>query len=97
MSLNNNLNKLKSILKSDNVLTKIEERYCYATDALNAYIKFKIPDLVIFVETIEEIQQIMAFANKHKIPVISRGAGTNMVGSCICQTGGIILNFSKIH
>ena len=97
MSLNSNINKLKSILNSNNVLTKLEERYCYATDALNSDIEFKVPDLVVFVESIEEVQQIMKFANIHKIPVISRGAGTNMVGSCVCKSGGIILNFSKMN
>ena len=37
------------------------------------------------------------YANKNKIPVISRGAGTNMVGACTSPEGGIILNFSKMN
>ena len=97
MSLNKNINKIKHMLNNSNVLDKLEERYCYATDALNADIESRIPDLVVFVETIEEVQQIVRFANKHKIPIISRGAGTNMVGACVCQTGGIVINFSKMN
>ena len=58
MLLKNKLNKIKSVLNSDNVLTSIEERYCYAKDALNIERDFKIPDLIVFVETIEDIQKV---------------------------------------
>lgn len=97
MLLKNKIDKMKSFLKTDNVLAKLEERYCYAKDALNAKIEAKTPDLVVFVETIEDVQRIMKYAYEHEIPVISRGAGTNMVGACVCTQGGIILNFSKMN
>ncbi|MBE7703045.1 MAG: FAD-binding protein [Cyanobacteria bacterium SIG28] len=96
MLLKNKLEKCKTFIKNDNVLTTMEERYCYSTDAGN-YNKGKVPDLVVFVETIEEVQSILKYANQHKIPVIARGAGTNMVGSCVCTQGGIVLNFSKMN
>lgn len=34
---------------------------------------------------------------KYKVPVICRGAGTNVVGACVVEHGGIILNFSKMN
>lgn len=92
-----NLNKLKSKLNSDNVLAKLEERYCYSKDAYTTSEQFKNPDLVVFVETIEDVQKIVKFANQHEIPIIARGAGTNMVGACTCVSGGIVLNFSKMN
>lgn len=97
MLLKNKLEKVKSILKSDNVLANLEERYCYAEDASNLITEKKIPDLVVFVETIEDVQKIVKYANEHEIPIISRGAGTNMVGACVCTNGGIVLNFSKMN
>ncbi len=97
MLLKNKLDKIKSFLKNDNVLTKMEERYCYAKDASNARVSSVIPDLVVFVETIEEVQKVVKYANEHEIPIIARGAGTNMVGACVCTNGGIILNFSKMN
>lgn len=96
MLLKNKIDNIKTLLKNDNVLTKLEERYCYATDACNNNLDIKIPDLVIFPETINDVQKILKYANEHKIPVIARGAGTNMVGACSCTNGGIILNFSKM-
>lgn len=97
MLLKNKLEKVKSILKSDNVLANLEERYCYAEDASNLISAKKIPDLVVFVETIEDVQKIVKYANEHEIPIISRGAGTNMVGACVCTDGGIVINFSKMN
>lgn len=97
MLLKNRLDNIQTVLKSNNVLTKLEERYCYAKDASNLIDTYKIPELVVFVETIEEIQTIVKYANLHNIPIIPRGAGTNMVGACVCNKGGIVLNFSKMN
>lgn len=97
MLLKNKLEKMKSFLDSDNVLANLEERYCYAKDASNLTDSFNIPDLVIFVETVEDVQKIMKYAYEHAIPVVARGAGTNMVGACVCLGGGIVINFSKMN
>ena len=97
MLLKNKLDKMQSFLKNNNVLANLEERYCYANDASNIKYDFKIPDLVVFAETIEDVQTIVKYANQHEIPIIARGAGTNMVGACVCNKGGIILNFSKMN
>ena len=97
MLLKSNENQLKSILKSDNVLTSLEERYCYAQDSTNTRKKSPLPEAVVFVETIEDVQKVLKLANRCKIPVVSRGAGTNMVGACTPTKGGIILNFSKMN
>ena len=97
MLLKNKLDKIQTILKNDNILTTMEECYCYSQDASNMKNEGKIPDLVVFVETIEEVQKVLKYANTHEIPVVSRGAGTNMVGACVCSKGGIVLNFSKMN
>ena len=43
------------------------------------------------------MQKVVKLAAKYKIPVICRGAGTNVVGACTVEHGGIILNFSKMN
>lgn len=96
MLLKNKLDEIKTFLDNRNVLTTLEERYCYATDASNNP-KGQVPDVVVFVETMEEVCSVLKYANEHEIPVISRGAGTNMVGACVCSQGGIVLNFSKMN
>lgn len=97
MLLKNSIENLKTIIKPNNVLLKKEERYCYAEDSTNTNKLVGLPDAVVFVETIEDVQKIVKYAFQNRLPLISRGAGTNMVGACTCPNGGIVLNFSKMN
>ena len=97
MLLKNKYKEIKNFLDNNNILTEMEECYCYAEDSSNLIKSKKTPDIVVFAETIEEVQKILKYAYEHEIPVVSRGAGTNMVGSCVCNNGGIVLNFSKMN
>lgn len=92
-------NKLISDLKKNlpEVLDSLEERYAYAQDATNIRRIENLPDAVVFVETVEDVQKVVKLANKYKTPIICRGAGTNVVGACSVVHGGIILNFSKMN
>ena len=96
--LSKNLTKeLNNILPKGHVLESLEECYVYSVDALNEKYKSGIADLVVFVETIEEVQEVVKFANRNNIPIVCRGAGTNTVGACVPVAGGIVLNFSKMN
>lgn len=98
MLTNNLIKELNKTLNKENVLSEIEERYVYSFDASNNHhLKTKLPDAVVFVETIKDVQNVIKIANKFKTPIICRGAGTNTVGSCLTPHGGIILNFSKMN
>lgn len=98
MLMKNSLIKdLKKVLTPDNVLSELEERYAYAQDASNQRNITGLPDVVVFVESIEQVQAVVRLARKYKIPIICRGAGTNVVGACRAEHGGIVLNFSKMN
>lgn len=91
------ISDLKKTLPAENVLTTLEERYVYAQDATNIPQIKNLPDAVVFVDSIEQVQNVVKLANRYKIPVICRGAGTNVVGACVVEHGGIILNFSRMN
>ncbi len=98
MLMKNSLIKdLKKALTPDNVLSELEERYAYAQDASNQRNITGLPDVVVFVESIEQVQAVVRLARKYKIPIICRGAGTNVVGACRAEHGGIVLNFAKMN
>ncbi len=97
MLMNKAISDLQKALTPDNILSKLEERYAYSQDASNIPEYVGLPDVVVFVETINQIQQVVKIANKYKLPLICRGAGTNTVGACIAEHGGIVLNFSKMN
>lgn len=94
---NKTIEKIKQIVSTENVLTDLEERYVYALDATNKQNIENLPDVVVFVQTIEQVQQIVKLAYENEISIIARGAGTNLVGACITKQGGIVLNFSKMN
>lgn len=91
------IKELKKNLSPENVLSTVEECYAYAQDAANSRRIKNIPDAVVFVRTVEDVQRVVMNARKYKIPIICRGAGTNVVGACRVEHGGIILNFSKMN
>ena len=84
-------------IPKENVLSSLEERYVYSFDSSDVQNVEKLPEAVVFVESVEQVQSIVKIANKHKTPIICRGAGTNTVGACVPTNGGIILNFSKMN
>lgn len=95
--MKNILNKLKSIVSSENVLSELEERYVYALDATNKQNIENLPDAVVFVNNEEQISKIAKLAWENNVPIVARGAGTNLVGACIVKKGGIVLNFSRMN
>lgn len=98
MLTNTLIKELNKALPKENILSEIEERYVYSVDASNnPYTKSTLPDAVVFVETIEQVQKVVKIAGEQMIPIICRGAGTNTVGACVATHGGIILNFSKMN
>ncbi|WP_136798807.1 FAD-binding oxidoreductase [Desulfosediminicola ganghwensis] len=66
---------------------------CYAYDS---FLEESMPDAVIFPKTTDEVAKIMALANRAKVPVTARGAGTSVCGAPIAAEHGIVLCFSKM-
>ena len=97
MMMNKTISELEKALSPQNVLHEIEERYVYSQDASNCPEVHSLPDVVVFAESVEQVQEVVRIANKYKTPIICRGAGTNTVGACIAEHGGIVLNFSKMN
>lgn len=88
------LTEIAAILGKDSILTAKEERMCYSYDATNQ--KF-LPEAVAFPRTTEQIARIMHCVNRHRIPVIPRGAGSGFVGGSLPVEGGIVLALTKMN
>ena len=52
---------------------------------------------LVFVKSTQEVSEVLKFANKNKIPVTPRGAGTNLVGSTVPFEDAIIIDFSQMN
>ena len=54
------------------------------------------PDVVVMPENKEQIVEIVKLAGQNKIPIITRGAGTNLSGGTIPIKNGIVLSMLKL-
>ncbi len=54
------------------------------------------PDVVVFVETTADVSVVLTYANKHHIPVTTRGAGVGYVGGCVPVSGGIVITTERM-
>ncbi len=55
------------------------------------------PDAVAFPRSTKSVSTLLAFANRHAIPVTARGAGHGYVGGCVPIRGGIVLSFARMN
>ncbi|MFV1951127.1 MAG: FAD-binding oxidoreductase [Nitrospinota bacterium] len=72
----------------------MEDRICYSYDATK---QRYLPDVVIRPKTAEEISRIIKVANRERIPVVPRGAGTGFVGGSLAVEGGISLVLTRMN
>ena len=56
-----------------------------------------MPELVVKPESAEQISHILKLANKEKIPVTPRGAGSGLSGGAVPSQGGILLSVEKMN
>src|SRR5688572_4936460 len=50
----------------------------------------RLPEVIVWPQTTEEVSHILRYANDARIPVTAWGAGTSLEGNCIPVYGGIL-------
>lgn len=83
------LNHLADQLQGD-LLTDDLSRALYATDAS---VYRKTPLAVAYPKNVKDIQHLVGFANKNKVGLIPRTAGTSLAGQCVGE--GIVVDVSR--
>ncbi|MCX6958109.1 MAG: FAD-binding protein [Verrucomicrobiae bacterium] len=56
-----------------------------------------VPDIAVAPNTPQEVAAVLAYANKNKILVTTRGAGYGYVGGCVPVQGGILLSTERLN
>jgi len=88
------IEKLKKILGPENVSDNLADLYVYSGDAS---VHQAMPNVIVRPNNIEEVQKIMRYANKRKIPVVPRGAGSGTSGHSVPIDGGIVLDMKRMN
>jgi len=90
----NLIKDLTKIVGKDNILADLKDLISYSYDAT---MRQELPDVIVFPHNTEEVQAIMRLAHQERIPVVPRGAGTNLSGGTIPVKGGIIIEISRMN
>ncbi|AFM39338.1 FAD/FMN-dependent dehydrogenase [Desulfosporosinus acidiphilus SJ4] len=86
---------LVSLLGEDRVYTGEAISEDFSHDELGGI--SKLPDVLVDVQSADEVSQIMRYASENNIPVVARGSGTGLVGASVPIFGGIMLNMSGMN
>ncbi|WP_400164318.1 FAD-binding oxidoreductase [Brevibacillus sp. TJ4] len=89
------ISELRSIVGEKNCLSRQEALVAYSYDATP--MQQSLPDAVVMPASTEEVQQVMKLAARHHIPIVTRGAGSNLCGGTIPITGGIVLSLHRMN
>src|SRR6266498_5202863 len=55
------------------------------------------PEVILWVENVEHVSRVLAYANEKRIPVTAWGAGTSLEGNPIALCGGILISFEHMN
>jgi len=87
------LKKLRSIVGDKNLLIKRVDLAAYRD---SVHLCGPEPWAVVFPENTQEVSQVLETLNRYQIPVIARGAGTNLCGDTLAQGKTVILEMAKM-
>lgn len=86
---------LITIVGAEHVRDDMQSLVSYSYDATPML--QSMPDAVVFPHTTEEVSQVLRLANEHRIPIVGRGAGSNLCGGTVPAEGGIVLVMNRMN
>jgi glycolate oxidase len=88
------VSELQQIVGKANVRDSVVDLQLYGYDA---YLEERSPDVVVFVHSTEEVAGVVRACNKHGVPFVPRGGGTNLTGGTIPTKGGVVLEMIRMN
>lgn len=86
--------ELTALLGGERVRRGLRDRLAYAYDATG---EKHLPDVMVMPESTAEVAACVRLAQRHGVPVIARGAGTNLSGGTLPVVGGLVLNLVRMN
>jgi glycolate oxidase len=89
------LGQLQRIVGAEHVRHEAGDVEPYARDATP--VLHGEPDVVVWPGSAEEVAAILRLATQRRVPVVPRGAGSNLCGATVPLTGGIVLVLTRMN
>jgi glycolate oxidase len=88
------LAELTEMVGEENVLSHHDELVVYECDGY--VIDKKVPDVVVFPTSTEQVAGIIKVCNRHELPFVPRGAGTSLAGGTLTVGGGVMICMTRM-
>jgi D-lactate dehydrogenase (cytochrome) len=88
------LSELKALL-GERVSTSGAVREHHGKD--ESYFPYALPDVVVFVESTEEVRDVVNICRRHRVPMIPFGVGTSLEGHILAVEGGVSIDLSRMN
>jgi glycolate oxidase len=88
---------LREIVGDKLVLVDEERIEAYGHDETSTHEYGHMPEVVVLPVTTEQVAAIVKLANRERIPITPRGAGSGLSGGAIPLHGGILLSLEKMN
>ena len=85
---------LQEIVGADGVRLAPGDLAAYGRDATPLF--QAQPDVVVFPRTTEQVSAVLRLATEHRVPVVPRGAGSNLCAATVPLSGGIVLALTRM-
>src|SRR2546426_2682470 len=88
------VSELKALL-GERVSTSAAVREHHGKD--ESYFPYALPDAVLYVETTEEVRDVVNICRRHRVPMIPFGVGTSLEGHILAVEGGVSIDLSRMN
>ncbi len=88
------IKELATIVGKENVLSSKRDLIAYSYDATQHQ---ELPEVVVVPRSTAEVSAVVAAAHREKIPIVPRGAGTNVSGGTLPTRAGLVLGVSRMN
>jgi glycolate oxidase len=86
---------LVAAVGADRVISDVDGRRAYETDALTAY--RRMPLAVVLPRSTEEVATVLRYCHRERIKVIPRGAGTSLAGGALPSEDAVVVCVTKLN
>ncbi len=89
------IDELRAAVGAAGLITAESQLQTYECDGLT---NFRVlPGAVVLPRSTEEVQAVVRFCARHKIPFVSRGAGTGLSGGALPAAGGVVISLARMN
>ena len=87
--------EFRAAIGNDGLITGRSQLQTYECDGLT---NFRVlPGAVVLPRTAQQVQAVVRVCARHRIPFVSRGAGTGLSGGALPAAGGVVISLARMN